>query len=45
MSIWIVPPQYLAQIVMMVDVGEITRETGKQLLEGYIAAGLSREVR
>ena len=45
MNIWILSPQYLAQIVMMVEAGEITRETGKQLLEGYIAAGLSREVR
>ena len=34
----VIPPQYLAQIVMMVEDGTITRQTGRELQDGFFLA-------
>lgn len=38
----LVSPEHVAQIVEMVRAGVISRATGRELMDGFIAAGLAR---
>ena len=43
-DLFLVPPQIIAQIVMLVDDGTITRATGRELQNVYVLAAQLRKL-